>query len=120
MRRRRLTIIVHHMRRLLPWTNLKRFLGGLNTLRIPDGMKISPRSSVAVSRSMQRTPRAAFYARLEFQMILSIASSRRGVGRMDLMEQPTIPRWTSKRRFLSLALQGPELALGNPRRLMGS
>src|SRR6266545_4722365 len=98
----RLTTIVRHIRRLLPWTNLKRFLDGLNTLRIRDGTKISPRSLVAVSGSMQRTPRATCYARLEFQMILLIASSRRGLGRMDWMEQPTILRWISERLFLSL------------------
>src|SRR5438094_9505063 len=120
MRRRRLTIIVRHIRRLLPWTNLKRFLDGLNTLRIPDGTKISPRSLVAVSRSTQRTPRATCYARWEFQMILSIASSRRGVGRMHWMEQPTIPRWTGERLFISLALEPLELGLGNHRRLMES
>ena len=79
---------------------LKKILDGLNTLRIPDGTKISPRSLVAVSRSTQRTPRATCYARLEFQMILLIASSRRGLGRMHWMEQPTILRWTSE--WLSL------------------
>src|SRR4029453_4736329 len=102
--------------------NLKRFLGGLNTLRIPDGMKISPRSLVAVSRSTQRTPRATCYARLEFQMILSIASFRRGVGRVHWMEHPTPLRWTSKRLFLSSASEasglGLGLGLGNHRRLM--
>src|SRR5512132_2321550 len=100
------------MRRLLPWTSLKRFLDGLNTLRIPDGTKISPRSLVAaVCRSTQRTPRATCYARLEFQMLLSIASSRRGLVRMRWMEQPTILRWISLRLFLSLALERPELRL---------
>src|SRR5438094_8707803 len=116
MRRRRLTTIVRHIRRLLPWTNLKRFLDGLNTLRIPDGTKISPRSLVVVSRSTQRTPRATCYARLEFQMTLSIASSRRGVDRMHLMEQPTTLRWTSKRLLLSLVLEASKL--GNHRSLI--
>src|SRR6476659_7150255 len=99
MRRRRLTTIVRHMRRLVPWTNLKRFLDGLNTLRIPDGTKISPRSLVVVSRSTQRTPRATCYAHSEFQMILLIASFRCDVGRMHWMEQPTILSWTSQRLF---------------------
>jgi hypothetical protein len=62
-------------------------------------------------------------------MILLIASFRRGVGRMHWMERLTILRWTSKRLFLSLALEPPELhrrlrlrlSLGEPgqrRRLM--
>src|SRR5215211_1661581 len=109
MRRRRLTIIVRHIHRLLPSTNLGKFLDGLNTLRIPAGMKISRRSLVGVSRSTQRTPRATCYARWEFQMILSIAFSRHDVGRMHSMEQPTTRRWTSKRLLLSLALEPPKL-----------
>ena len=44
-------------------------------------------------------------------MILLIVSSRRGVGRMQWMEQPTILRWISKRLFPSLALEPPELRL---------
>src|SRR6476659_182421 len=104
------------MRRLVPWTNLKRFLDGPSTLRIPDGTKISPRSLVAVSRSMQRTPRATCYARLEFKMLLSIASFRRGLGRMHWMEQPTILRWTREWLFHSLALEPPEL---HPRPCLG-
>ena len=53
---------------------------------------------------MQRTPRATCYARLEFQMILLIASSRRGLGRMHWMEQPTILRWTRRMAFSLLGL----------------
>src|SRR4249919_1251404 len=76
-----------------------------------DGTKISQRSLVVVSRSMQRTPRVTCYARLEFQMILLIASFRCGLGRMHWMEQPTILRWISQRLFLSLALEQSELRL---------
>src|SRR6516165_7858777 len=120
MRRRKLTITVRRMRRLLPWTNLKRFLDGLNTLRIADGTKISPRSLVAVSRLMQPTPRATCYAHWEYQMILSTVSSKRGVDRMDSMELPTTRRWISKQRFLSLALERPQTVPRNRRRLMES
>src|SRR5205814_10060159 len=103
-------------------TNSKRFLDGLNTLRIRDGTKFSPRSLVAVSRLTRRTPRATCYARWEFQMTLSIASSRHGVGRMQSMEQPTTLRWTSKRLFLCSASEasGLALVLGDHRRLMES
>jgi hypothetical protein len=60
-------------------------------------------------------------------MILLIASSRRGLGRMHWMEQPTILRWISQRLFHSLALEPPELhprlrlclgGLGQHRRLL--
>src|SRR5215470_10426261 len=106
MRRKRLTITVPRMRHLLPWTKLKSFLDGVNILHNPDGTKTSPQSLAAVSRLTQPMPRATYYARWEFQISLSIASSRRGVDRMHSMEQPTIPRWISKQHFLSLAL-GP-------------
>src|SRR5262245_9791417 len=120
MRRRKLTIIARRMRRLLQWMTLKRFLDGLNTLRILDGTKISPRSSVVVSRLTQLTPRATCCAHWEFQMNLSIVFSKRGVDLMHSMEQPTTRRWTSKQRFLSLALERSEPGLRNHRRLMGS
>src|ERR1041385_5500107 len=111
MRPRRLTITIRPMRRSLPWTNLKRFSDGLNTLRSPDGTRISQRLLVAVSRLTPPMPRATCYARWEFQMSSSIVSSRRDVDRMHSMEQPTIPRWTSKQHFLSLALEPPQPAL---------
>src|SRR6516164_3095018 len=120
MRRRRLTITVRRMRRLVPWMNLKRFLDGLNTLRIPDGTKISPRSLVAVSRLTQPTPRETCYAHWEYQMILSTASSKCGVDRMDSMELPTIRRWINKQRFLSLALERAQPVPRSHRRLMES
>src|SRR6478672_7071870 len=123
----RLTTIIRHICHLLPWTNLRRFLDGLNTLRMPDGTKISPQSWVAVCRSMQRTLPATYYARLEFQMSLLIASFKRVLGQMHWMEQPTILRWTREWLFHSLALEPLELhlrlclCLGRPgqhRRLM--
>src|SRR5262249_43913894 len=110
----KLTIIVRHMRRLLQWMNSKRLLDGLNTLRSPDGTKISLRSLVAVSRSTPRTPRVTCYARLEFPMSLLIASFRCGVGRMEWMAQPTIPRWIRQWLFLSLGLELAELGLELP------
>src|SRR5436305_4748099 len=103
--------IVRHIRRSHPWMTLKRFLDGLNTLRIPDGTTISPRSLVPVSRSMQHMPCVTCYALSESQMISSIASFRRDVDRMRWMEQPTIRRWTSRRLFHFLALEPAELRL---------
>src|SRR5215475_5179440 len=100
--------------------NLKRFSDGLNTLRIPDGTKISLQSLVAVSRLTQPTPRATCCAHWEYQMILSTVSSKRGVDLMHSMELPTTRRWISKQRFLSLALERSQPVPRNHRRLMES
>jgi type II secretory pathway component PulK len=77
--------------------------------KIADGTKISLQLLAAVSRSTRRTPRVTCYARLEFQMSLLIASFRCGVGRMEWMEQPTIPKWIRQWLFLSLGLELVEL-----------
>src|SRR4030095_10959157 len=108
------------MRRLLRSMNLKRFLDGLNTLRIQDGTKISPRSLVAVSRLTQPTPRATCCAHWEFQMNLLIVFSKRAEDLMHSMEPPTTRRWISKQRFLSLVLEPSEPVPRNHRRLMES
>ena len=63
---------------------------------------------------MQLMPHATFYARSEFQMILSIVFSKPGRAQTESMEQPTTLRWINQQRFLSWVSQTPELTHPKP------
>jgi len=81
---RRLTSIGPPHTPLTSVDELKKIFGWLNTLRIPDGTKISPRSLVVVSRSTQRTPRATCYAPLiPDDFVDRFLQARRGPDALD-------------------------------------